>query len=57
MSINRSPASGALTWDDFVPLDLDVPLHLVATDDGEPIDLAPIEDFIMKALAGTERAR
>ena len=45
---------GTFTWDDFAPLDLDIPLHVVATDDGQPIDLAPIEDFVVKAVAGTE---
>lgn len=45
---------GTFTWDDFARLDLDVPLHVVATDDGQPIDLSSIEDFIMKAVAGTE---
>jgi predicted kinase len=46
--------TGRLTWDDFGPVDLDVPLHLVATDDGRPIDVAPIEDFIMRAAARTD---
>ncbi len=46
--------TGAWTWYDFAPLDLDIPLHQVSTDGGQPIDLAPIEDFIMKAVAGTE---
>ena len=49
--------TGPWTWDDFAPLDLDIPLHLVATDDGQPIDLASIEDFIMKAGASTEPTR
>lgn len=43
---------GTFTWDDFAPLDLEIPLHEVATDDGQPIDLSPIEDFIMRAVAG-----
>jgi predicted kinase len=48
--------TGALTWDDFAPLDLGIPLHLVATDDGQPIDLVPIEDFIIKAVASPRPA-
>ena len=47
--------TGTWTWDDFAPLDLDIPLHQVSTDGGLPIDLAPIEAFIMEALAGPER--
>jgi predicted kinase len=43
--------TGTLTWDEFAPLDLGIPLHLVATDDGQPVDLASIEDFIMEAVA------
>jgi predicted kinase len=43
--------TGALAWDDFAPLDLGVPLHMVATDNGQPIDLVPIEDFIIEAVA------
>ena len=46
--------TGTLTWDEFAPLDLGIRLHMVSTDDGQPIDLASIEDFIMKAVAGTE---
>jgi predicted kinase len=47
--------TGTLEWEDFAPLDLGIPLHVVATDDGQPMDLGLIEDFIMKALAGTDR--
>lgn len=52
--VKRGLDIGTFTRDDFAPLDLDIPLHLVATDDGRPIDLAPVEDFIMRAMAGTE---
>lgn len=52
--LKRQFDTGTLTWGDFAPLDLDIPLHLVATDEGQPIDLASIENFIVKALAGTE---
>ena len=44
----------AIGLEDFAPLDLDIPLHQVSTDDGQPIDLAPIErSHLIDALGGT----
>lgn len=39
--VRRQVESGELDWDSFAPLDLDVPLVVVRTDDG-PIDLEAV---------------
>jgi predicted kinase len=42
-------AAGTLTWEDFGPLELGIPLHVVSTDDGLPVDLADVEALIRAA--------
>ena len=44
-------AAGALRWEDFGPLELGIPLHLVRTDDATPVDLAAVEAFIKTATS------
>jgi predicted kinase len=43
-------SSGEFTWADFAPLELGVPLYVVDTTNQEPVDLARLQSFIMKAL-------
>ena len=47
--IDSKFAGGEFTWADFAPLELGVPLYVVDTTDPEPVDLARLESFIMKA--------
>ncbi|HXW82453.1 MAG TPA: hypothetical protein VEJ84_23345 [Acidimicrobiales bacterium] len=42
-------SKGEFTWTDFAPLELGVPLYVVDTTDQEPVNLAKLENFIMKA--------
>lgn len=42
-------SSGELNWADFAPLELGVPLCVVDTTNQEPVNLAMIESFILKA--------
>jgi hypothetical protein len=44
-------AAGTLSWEDFGPLELGIPLHVVSTDDGLPLDLADLDAFIRAAVA------
>jgi predicted kinase len=44
-------AAGTLSWEDFAPLELGIPLHVVSTDDELPVDLFDVEAFIKAAAA------
>jgi hypothetical protein len=48
-------ATGELTWADFTPLDLGVPVYVADTTDDAPVDLARLETFIMTASSGARR--
>jgi predicted kinase len=55
MEIKRRLDTGELKWDDFGPLELGIPLHVVITDDGNPVDLAPVEAFLATAMSVSGR--
>jgi hypothetical protein len=53
--IEAGLSAGEFTWADFAPLDLGVPLCVLDTTDGEPVDLARVESFIWGALPGARQ--
>lgn len=51
-------AAGTLSWEDFGPLELGIPLHVVSTDDELPVDLADVEARSRQAtIASTPKAQ